>query len=55
MLATGFIDNTMYTAKNRNATINNKILTEIHEKIMIWTKKHGFKFVIKKYQLIHFI
>ena len=55
MLATGFIDDTMYAAKDRSATINNEVLTKVHEEVMVWTKKHGSKFAIKKYQLIHFI
>ena len=35
MLTTSFINDTMYVAKNRSATINNEILTKIHEKVMI--------------------
>ena len=35
MLATNFINDTMYATKNRSATINNEILTKIYEKVMI--------------------
>ena len=32
MLTIEFIDNIMYAIKNRNVTINNEILTKVHEK-----------------------
>ena len=54
MLATGFIDDTMYAAEGRSAAINNEVLAKAHEEAMVWTKKHGSKFAIKKYQLTHF-
>ena len=54
MLATGFIDDTMYAAEGRSAAANNEVLTKAHKEAMEWTKKHGSKFAIKKYQLTHF-
>lgn len=33
---------------------NNETLTKTHEECLNWVKKHDFKFVSKKYQLIHF-
>ena len=54
VVTSGFIDDIMLAVTGENATVNVKMLVELHREAIKWAKMHGCQFSISKYQLTHF-
>ena len=53
-LVTGYIDDTCILVTGDTALENSAKLSEIHERMVDWAKKHGAVFAPQKYELLHF-
>uniref|UniRef100_A0A9Q8LHS0 Reverse transcriptase domain-containing protein n=1 Tax=Passalora fulva TaxID=5499 RepID=A0A9Q8LHS0_PASFU len=52
--ASGFVDDTNILAWSDSTEENCRILQKKHKECEEWARKHGARFALEKYQLIHF-
>jgi hypothetical protein len=55
LLGIGFADDINLLAYTNSIEANYRKLEQVHEKLMQWARRHGMRFALKKYELIHFI
>ena len=53
-IALGFVDDTNLITWGNTAAENCTRLNQAHDRCIAWAKRHGAKFALDKYQLIHF-
>ena len=54
-VALGFVDDTNLIIQGNTAAENCTRLNQAHDRCIAWAKRHGAKFGLNKYKLIHFI